>query len=125
MARKNKIKAGDKIARGGMSTELAIEISAIAIIGIVVIAAVIWACVVFDNITKTAGERVDGVIAAVGYKGVTVSYTGPYGEDKTAKISLDSDRLERYSIGDGVTIEFGGRGPVIIDDTEREMDIGD
>lgn len=49
---------------------------------------------------------IEGTVVSVGYKGITVTYSGKYGEERTDKIEVDNP--SEYQIGDTITIQTSG-----------------
>lgn len=70
--------------------------------------------VVFWNLIFPLFEKppyvVEAHVSDVGYRGVTVEYTGQYGGLERSLVDTDVDG---YSIGDTVTVELSGRVCVI------------
>lgn len=74
---------------------------------IIAVAAIVVVCAaVIIPIALEPTYSVQATVTAVGYKGVTVTYTSEYGGERTR--TVDYNDSKQYQIGDTVTIKIKG-----------------
>lgn len=96
-----------------------IKVNDMAVItGIIVVIAVIIITLLSCNWDSICPMySIEGTVMSVGYKGITVTYPGKYGEERTAKIKVDNP--SEYQIGDTITIQTsGGYAPAKIQSSD-------